>query len=734
MKFIRNSAAILLKRTGRFKVSIMDNIIPKLVYQAETNECALACISMLAETQGISAPLEVLRERFPTSSHGTALSTLCDILSELAIPSYPVAFDFDELAELPLPAILHYGASHYVLLAYRQGSYVCVMNPAIGEQLLPIAALRSEISGYAVVLDKEAPRTAQPAKKQPRTRRFRALECMSLKQTAAIPGIYRLMLLAFLVSLTLFIMPVMVSSAINNVFSSGGKTEFPYFYYLLAFVVSTLLAFIVRSVTERFIKRFVVMQSVSGFARLLTNTLSFFEKRSPGEIYSRFSNWQMAAAQKIELDNGLRVDWVVGVIALAVMCYISPLLAGISAIGVTLMGLVSVWAIFRDRYYTQQVQVKSAEQSDFLLETIQGFATLKSAGLNSQRQTAFAAYALSLFDCRQKQKVYEQVKSSLYQLIGSLEMVFFMLLALPLLKDNRISLGEFFAYSFVRQIFTAYITQIFFSVLQKNQLHVIDTRAADLFPQVREEATGDLLPPVRFSQELSYRELQFAYDPGKPVLDHVSVTVRHGEMLAIVGESGAGKSTLLKVITGLIEPQGGEILADGQPVSSRQAQKLFFLQSQEDILFNTSVLQNITLFDREHDAQKQRRIDKSLRGLNLTDVIDRLPGKQNALIRESHPALSLGQRQRLMLARAMYSDCPVMVLDEPTANLDEETAQQVMQTLISHCREYGKTLITVTHSETALALFDRICVMRNGCIAAQSDAVISALTAQGEPA
>jgi len=708
----------------------MEKSIPALVYQAETNECALACISMLAETQGVDAPLDELRERFPASAHGTALSTMCNILTELAIPTYPVAFDQNELAELPLPAILHYGASHYVLLAYRQGSYVCVMNPAIGEQLLPIAALKSEISGYALVLDREAKSAVPPVEKHKRTPRFKALECMSLKQTAAIPGIYRLMLLAFLISLTLFIMPVMVSSAINNVFSSGGKAEFPYFYYLLAFVVSTLLAFLVRSVTERFIKRFVVMQSVSGFAHLLTNSLAFFEKRSPGEIFSRFSSWQMAAAQKIELDNGLRIDWVVGVIALGVMCYISPQLAAISAAGVTLMGLVSVWAIFRDRHFTQQMQVKSAEQSDFLLETIQGFATLKSAGLTSQRQTAFANYALSLFDCRQKQKMYEQVKGSLYQLIGSLEMVFFMLLALPLLKDNRISLGEFFAYSFVRQIFTAYITQIFFSVLRKNQLHVIDTRAADLFPKVKEERPGTLLPPVQFNYQLHYRELQYAYDPGKPVLDKVSMVLQRGETLAIVGESGAGKSTLLKVITGLIELQAGEILADGQPVSSCQAQKLFFLQSQEDILFNTSVLQNITLFDREYDAKKQVRINKSLSGLNLTDVIDALPGKQNALIRESHPALSLGQRQRLMLARAMYSDCPVMVLDEPTANLDEQTAHQVMQTLIDHCREYEKTLIVVTHSETTLHLFDRLCSMKKGRMEAMQAAVIP----EGEPA
>lgn len=186
--------------------------------------------------------------------------------------------------------------------------------------------------------------------------------------------------------------------------------------------------------------------------------------------------------------------------------------------------------------------MKSAEQSDFLLESIQGFATLKSAGLSAQRQTAFAGFAASLFDVRQKQKVYEQVKSSLYQLIGSLEMVFFMLLALPLLKDNHISLGEFFAYSFVRQIFTAYITQIFFSVLQKNQLHVIDTRAADLFPQAeKDEDAGALTPPVHFTQRLDYRALQFAYEPGKPVLSNVSLALCRGKHWRLSASPGPVK-------------------------------------------------------------------------------------------------------------------------------------------------------------------------------------------------
>ncbi|MBL5825077.1 peptidase domain-containing ABC transporter [Serratia fonticola] len=694
----------------------MEKIIPTQVFQGETNECGLACIAMLAQTQGIDAPLENLRERYPASQHGTSLTTLCTILSELAIPAYPVIFDHGELAELPLPAILHYGASHYVLLAYRQGNYVCVMNPAIGQQLLPIDALKLEISGYALVLDSENQPDPQAQADKKRSTGFKALECMSLKETARMPGIYRLMVLAFLISLTLFIMPTMVGSAINQVYSSAGDADFPYFYFLLAFFVSTLLAFAVRWVTERFIKRFVVVNSVAGFSRLLGNSLNFFAKRAPGDVFSRFSNWQQASGIKIELDNGLRTDWIIGAIALGVMCYMSPLLAMVSGVGVTLMGLISVWAIYRDRYYTQQLQVKTAEQSDFILESIQGFSTIKSAGLDSQRKSVFARYALSLFTCQQQQRIYEQVKSSLYQLIGSLEMVFFMLLALPLLRKGVLTLGEFFAYSFVREIFTSYITKIFYAILQKNQLHVIDTRARDLFPANSEhEAAPKTLP--QFSSRLSFRHIVFAYDAQLPVLHDLSISLQPGQRIAIVGESGTGKSTLLKVMTGLMAPQQGEVVVDGQPVDYRQIHTLFFLQSQEDILFNASVLENITLFDENVDEHRHQRIKRSLEGLNLHSVVEKLPGGLNALIRESHAGLSLGQRQRLLLARAMYSNCPVLVLDEPTANLDENTAHQVMTTLLAHCREQHKTLITVTHSESVLSMFDRVYRMDNGGMA-----------------
>lgn len=716
----------------------MKTIIPSLAYQGETNECGLACISMMCETQGVHVSLESLRERYPASANGTSLKTLCNIMTELALPTYPVLFEHEELGELPLPAILHYGANHYVLLVYRKGNYLCVMNPAIGQQLLPADTLKQDISGYALILENNNLGITPDQAAEKKRSQFAFLDCMSLKETAKMRGIYPLMLLAFLVSLTLFIMPVMVSNSINEVFSSAGKYDFPYFYYFLTFFISTALAFSVRWITEKYVKRFVVINSIAGFSRLLSNTTNFIDKRSPGEIFSRFANWQMASTSKVELDNGLRTDWIVGAIALLVMSYMSPLLATVSAMSVTVMGIVSVWAIYRDRYYTQLLQVKTAEQSDFLMESIQGFSTIKSARLDNQRKTVFARYALSLFISYQQQRVYEQVKTSLYQLISSLEMVFFMLLALPLLTSGKLSLGEFFAYSFVREIFTSYITKIFYAILKKNNLHVIDTRARDLFPTVNAEAdtsvNGISEAEPAFISALSFHHLIFAYDAQSPVLRDLSLTLNPSQSIAIVGESGTGKSTLLKVISGLIAPQHGTIEIDGHQQEHSQICRFFFMQSQEDILFNTSVLQNITLFDEYVDEKQYQVVKRHLASLGMSAVVDRLPGGMNALIRESHTGLSLGQRQRLLLARAMYSSCPIMVLDEPTANLDEETARLVITALLTHCRENNKTLVTVTHSESVLMMFDQVYRMNDGRLEKVSQSLISHQTLTAEDA
>lgn len=697
----------------------MKNIIPSLIYQEETNECGLACIAMLAQTQGLSISLDTLREVYPASDHGTSLIDLSTILTNYGIATTPVLFEHNELNSLPLPAILHYGANHFVVLAYRKGQNVCVMNPAIGQQWLPFAALKAEISGYALILEPEtalnkiesltAAAAAESTTKNTSNSR-KVPHAMSLKETAVIRNIYWLMTFTFLVSLTLFLMPAMVSNAINQAFSDAKNAIFPYGWFILAFVGATLLALAVRMVSERFVKHFVLINSGVGFSRLLSNPLRFFEKRAPGDIFSRFVAWQGALTAKVELDNGLRTDWIICAIALGVMFWIAPVLAAISAAGVTIMGLISVWAIIRDRWYTQQLQLKAAELNDFFMETLQGILTIKTAGLENQRKAQFAWLSRELFTCMQRRNVYQQIKDGIYQLTGSLEMVIFMLVILPMVANDLISLGDFFAYSFLRQIFTSYITRIFYAIIHKSQLHIIDTRVHSLFPKKNEENITPFKEkhPTGKAPHLAFEHIHFNYDPIKPILNDISLDLPSGTQIAIVGESGAGKSTLLRVIAGLFAAQQGECHSNGDLVSTQQLTQLVCLQSQEDILFNATVLENITLFDPNFREKDRKIIEQLLENLALGTVINSLPGGLNALIRESHSALSLGQRQRLLLARSLYSARPILLLDEPTANLDEETAKTVMETIQSHCRKAGKTLIVVTHSDKITVRFNHI--------------------------
>lgn len=698
----------------------MKNIIPNFVSQEETNECGLACIAMLAQTQGFSLSLETLREVYPASDHGTSLVDLSTILANYGVATTPVLFEHHELNSLPLPAILHYGANHFVLLAYRKGNNVCVMNPAIGQQWLPFSALKAEISGYALILD---PDTAlkkidslAPENTNNTTKEQKVPHAMSLKETAEVRGIYWLMTFVFLVSLTLFLMPAMVSNAINQAFSDAKNAVFPYGWFIVAFVVATLLALGVRMISERFVKHFVLINSGVGFSRLLSNPLRFFEKRAPGDVFSRFVAWQGALTEKIELDNGLRIDWVICAIALGIMFWIAPVLAAISAAGVTVMGLISVWAIIRDRWYTQQLQLKAAELNDFFMETLQGILTIKTAGLENQRKAQFAWLSRELFTCMQRRNVYQQIKDGIYQLTGSLEMVIFMLVVLPMVANDLISLGDFFAYSFLRQIFTTYVTRIFYAIIHKSQLHIIDTRAHSLFPKKNEV---EIVPfqekqPTGKAPHLTFEHIHFSYDPSKPILDDISLDLPSGAQVAIVGESGAGKSTLLRIIAGLFTAQQGECYSNEEAVTVAQLTQLVCLQSQEDILFNATVLDNITLFDSNFREKERKAIETLLDKLALGSVISQLPGGLNALIRESHSALSLGQRQRLLLARSLYSARPILLLDEPTANLDEETAKTVMATIQSHCQKTGKTLIVVTHSEDIAANFDALYRIADG--------------------
>lgn len=226
------------------------------------------------------------------------------------------------------------------------------------------------------------------------------------------------------------------------------------------------------------------------------------------------------------------------------------------------------------------------------------------------------------------------------------------------------------------------------------------------------ERGGGQLRFEGISSSIALKNVSFHYGE-KRILDNISLCIRQNEAVAIVGESGSGKSTLLNIICGLLCPSSGEYLIDGRPFSEidpHSFQKRVGFISQEPVIFNATIYENITFWAGSEGDRE--RFDQVLQLAALLDFVETLPDKENTIIGNNGIDLSGGQRQRIAIARELYRDVDVLILDEATAALDSET-ERYIQTSIEGLR--GRyTIITVAHRLATIRNADRVILMNQG--------------------
>ena len=240
---------------------------------------------------------------------------------------------------------------------------------------------------------------------------------------------------------------------------------------------------------------------------------------------------------------------------------------------------------------------------------------------------------------------------------------------------------------------------------------------ADLEP--RYGSHGINLP--RQSRSIEFKDISFKYDTGDVVLRDINLSIRHNEVLAIIGRTGCGKTTLVGLIPRFFTPSSGQILVDGvdiQQATLRSLRDQTAIVPQETVLFADTVAQNIALGGSMLAGQAPTRaqIEDAATAAHADEFIRALPQGYDTVIGERGSSLSGGERQRLALARAIIRDPAILILDEATSALDEETQALVQDTLKNFSR--GRTTILIAHRLSTLAIADRIVVMDAGRIVA----------------
>jgi len=227
--------------------------------------------------------------------------------------------------------------------------------------------------------------------------------------------------------------------------------------------------------------------------------------------------------------------------------------------------------------------------------------------------------------------------------------------------------------------------------------------------------------PGRARGQIELRKVSLAYKSDQtPALDEVSLQLKVGETVALVGPSGAGKTTLVNLLPRFLEPTGGELLLDGHPLrdwNMTALRRQFALVSQDVVLFNGTVAENVALGGTESEALDREGVRAALQAANMLQFVESLPQGLDTMIGHNGNQLSGGQRQRLAIARAIYKDSPILILDEATSALDSESERLVQEALETLMR--GRTSLVIAHRLSTIKSADRVLVLEGGRVVEQ---------------
>ncbi len=287
---------------------------------------------------------------------------------------------------------------------------------------------------------------------------------------------------------------------------------------------------------------------------------------------------------------------------------------------------------------------------------------------------------------------------------------------------GQLSVAEFTFFIGIISGFTAWLTEMVtnFSYLRKAAIQQGYLRAYMEMDDCLMQGSGEELAPLSCPPSIEFRDVTFTYpETDRPVLEHLNLTIRPGQKIALVGANGAGKTTLVKLLTGLYRPDSGEILLGGRNIESYSQEEYFDLIGtvfQEPFLMAFSIEENVACCD-EQQADHQR-VCRCLQRAGLWERIERLPkGVKTPYTKELYEdgeSFSGGEAQRLMLARALYKDAPVMVLDEPTAALDPLAEAQMYAQY--NDLTANKTSIFISHRLSSTQFCDRVLYLEGGKI------------------
>ena len=689
----------------------------RVIYQNEVADCGYACLAMVLTHLGRSTEVREISASHPLSSRGLTLMDLYDVATDFGLAVQAFQFDADDLANIRRGSILHFGGAHFVVFEKLHRRYVVVVDPASGRRRIALDLFMANVSGYLLECSPtpQLPRIRPPSRVPAALRRLRAHNPQLRGQVT------KLMFIAIGGQFAVLTMPYFGNLVLDHVVTSDNRN----LLHLLAITFASIFAI---GVFSRFIQQYltalaatlVSLNMTQGLVgQLLRNPIPYFEKRNVGDLFARLKSQDEINTYAAQTAITLRIDFVVATLAIILMLVQSALLAGV-ALAIFAVYLATAFALYapmRDAHML--VLERSAECDDLLIETIRGASLIKLACGETRRTALFMARFTTHATAALRSTRLAATRDAVLKLVEYLDVIAITWLAAGLMLEGKISVGVFYAFMIYKSLASERLAQSINALFGRFMLSVPVERVADITDNEPERYA----PPGQLSQatelrhfeSLTIRDLSFRYGISEhPVLSGVNLDIRRGDKIAIVGPSGVGKSTLFKLISAAEPSRQGELTLNRVSFANLavdEVRRHITQMRQGDMILNGSIADNVSLFSANPDHP---RIHQLLKDVGLLDDVMRLPMRTRTVISDSIANISAGQRQRLLLARALYQNSELLLLDEPTSNLDAHSVAMIADLLL----RLERTIVVITHDRALAACFARRYRLENGALQA----------------
>ncbi|WP_445222705.1 peptidase domain-containing ABC transporter (plasmid) [Bradyrhizobium sp. Pa8] len=685
--------------------------------QRDATDCGAASLASVAAFYGYKLPLSRIRQYASTGRSGTTVSGLMQAAQQLGFIAKGVKGGFDSLYKIPKPAIAHLVVKevlhHFVVIQAIDRRSIIVMDPAYGEiRKLSHQEFKMQWTGVLVLL--------VPADIFQR----RDETTSSFVRFARLLAPHReLMAQALIGSLVTTILglstAIYVQKIVDHVIAAGNHNllNLMSVAMLLILLPQTLINLLRNRLLLQTGQKIDVCLILGYYNHVLGLPQKFFDSMRIGEIVSRMNDAMRIRSFLNEVSITMVVNVLVILFSFGLMFVYSWKIALVVATSIPLYLLV-YWTInWLNRKRQRTIMENAADLEAQLVESLGAVSTIKTFGIESLANLKMETRFIKMLHSVYSAGLISVFGDNASTLLSSLFTVVLMWFGTTLVLDQSVTPGELLScYTLL-----GYITRPVASLIQTNRIAQDAFIAADRLFEIfdLEPASGGSIDATKSELgDICLENVTFRHGAQPELFQDLSITFRRGEMTAVVGKSGSGKSSLAALVQNLYPLERGCIRIgphDLQDLSTESLRKVVAAVPQSVDVFSGSVIDNIALGESEPDIEK---IVKICDQIGLRSVVDRWPGGFQAYLGENGVRLSGGEKQRLALARALYRDPEILILDEATSSLDS-VAEALVVGAVEELRRAGKIIIAISHRLSTICEADKIVVLDNGRVVAE---------------